>query len=575
MSTVSVDVALPPGRCTLLSALRACLAAAGDPRDLADIGGLTGLSWYINVDRTVSPSGIAAYPWAQELPAMASRLGYDLAVVYADDEDPRIDRARERAARTAAESLDRGLPAILFGVHLPEFGLVRGYDPDARRMFVSGVLDGRAPDAIPVDQLGRGDVPVVLLAALQSGRADLDPDVAGRAAVRAAVRRARGVGPRLGGFDAGLPAWARWHDALDRGAIDPAGHAYTLHAVAELRATAAPFLDRLGPAFAEAAPHCRRTCDLLLALAADTPWPLPEGYGLSTTARVAARDAIAAAADAEARAIDAMERGLREGRRSRARRDVRVREAGPADVGALFRYAEDIPLADVAAAADRVRAAVRDRLGATLRAAIAETPGGDVAGALVASDLADADAPLDAAGAGRYLYVFSVWVARDWRDAGIDERLIEWLDGVARAGDYAGALAEATQQEVYLYWESFAALGFDVVARCEDALAMYRPVAGPAPRVRFSPPPPADPAGPLPVVVAPRRPCPVLAAACDNVIAAARAAIAAGAAIDLQVRDAPPNEIAVGGRRLPLGYLPRDGAEQALAAAAAAWRRRA
>ena len=113
MTTNAIDQTLPPCRSTLLSAVRACLAAAGDDRDLAEVAGLTGLAFYLNVDSTVSPSGVAAYPWAQELPGMVSRLGYESELVYSDDEDPQFDRAQERAARVAAGALSRVLELLL------------------------------------------------------------------------------------------------------------------------------------------------------------------------------------------------------------------------------------------------------------------------------------------------------------------------------------------------------------------------------------------------------------------------------------------------------------------------------
>jgi len=572
MTTNPIDATLPPCRSTLLSSLRACLAAADDHRDLAEVAGLTGLAFYLNVDRIVSPSGVAAYPWAQELPGMVSRLGYAVEIVYSDDEDPQFDRAQERAARVAANALTRGMPSMLFGVHLPEFGIVRGYDAHTRELTVSGVLDGAGGQArLPIDRLGRGDVPVLLLATLHSARADLDETRVRLTAIRHAVRRAAGLGPRLGGFTCGVRGYAVWHDALESGTIDPAGHAYTLHVIAELRAAAAPFLHRLGGAFDDAAASYAIAADRLVALSAATPFPLPEGFGFTSSARSEALDAIGAIGEAEARAVQAMELALDATRRTRAISALKITEAGPDDASALFRYADEMPLAELADAAQVERERVKPHIGGSFRAKIARE-GRELVGALHYADLDDAGPPIDTDD-GRYLYLYYVWVAREHRDTGIGSELMDALMETALDEGYRGIFADATDQEVYLYVPAFAALGFEMVDRTEDAALMYRAVRGAKPAATISAAPDAGD-GPLRVVVAQHRPCPVVARTRENVIAAAQAAQERGARVDLVIRSTPPNEIVVGGRRLPLTYIPADAAALALEHAADAWDKR-
>ncbi len=572
MTTTQIDATLPPCRATLLSALRACLAAAGDDRDLAEIAGLTGLAFYLNVDRMVSPSGVAAYPWAQELPGMVSRLGYEAEIVYSDDEDPQFERAQERAARVAAGALTRGMPSILFGVHLPEFGIIRGFDADKRELSVSGVLDGvGGRDTLPIERLGRGDVPVLLLATLHSARADLDETTARLIAIRHAVRRASGLGPRLGGFTCGVRAYAVWHDALESGTIDPAGHAYSLHVFSELRAAAAPFLERVGGPFAEAAESYAVAADRLVALSAATPFPPPEGAGFTTTARTEALEAIGVIGEAEARAVQTMELALDATRRTRAISALKITEAGPDDAGALFRYVDEMPIAELAGAAAAERERVKPHLGGSFRAKIARE-GREIVGALHYADIDDAGAAVDADDA-RYLYLYYAWVAREHRDTGIGSELMDALMETANDEGYRGIFADATDQEIFLYVEAFAALGFEVTDRTEDAVLMYRPVRGGKSTARIAAPPDAGD-GPLRVVVAQHRPCPILARTRENVIAAAQRAQERGARLDLVIRSTPPNEIVIGGRRLPLTYIPPDAAELALESAADAWDKR-
>jgi hypothetical protein len=586
-ASLRLDVALAPCRSTLLGSLRACLAAAGDTRDAAAVAGLTGLAFHLNVDPVVSPAGVAAYPWPQELPAMAARLGHELALVHADDEDPRFERAQAAAAAQAIDGLRRGVPSILWGVHLPEFGLIRGADPARGELAVSGVLDDRggAP-ALAIDRLGRGDVPVLLVATLAPGGEGAAPaaGAAELAALRHAVRHARDLGPRLGGFSCGLAAYDAWLAALDSGRIDPAGHAYTLHVTAELRAAAAPFLRRAAGALAggaaEALRHAaaayQRVADRLIALSGDTPWPLPEAFALTTSAREAALAALGAAAAAEADGVAALEQTLDAARRERATAGVRIADATPADADALFRCVRDLPIAELVVTAEAERARVAGRLGGALRAKLARC-GDEVVGHLYYAALEQAAAPVELAEpGGRYLYLYCPWVARERRSSGIGAALVASLIDTARAEGVAGVLAEATGQEVFLHEAAFAALGFEPLDRAgEDSVLMYLPITGPRPAARLAPvaPPPETAGGRarLPVVVAQWRPCPLLAATRDNVVAGAARAQERGAALDLELRRAPPDEITVGDRRLPLGYIPAPAAEIALLDAANAW----
>lgn len=577
----SLAIQLAPCASTLVAALRACLGAAGDDRDLAEITGLTGLAFHLNLDPVVSTSSVAAYPWAQELPQMVSRLGYELQLVYSDDEDPRFAVARDRALTQIIDGLWRGAPSILWGVHLPEFGVVRGFRAGDRVLLVSGVLDGRGGSAtLPYDQLGRGDVPI-LLAATLGGGAPLPTTAARMAALRHAVRHARGVGPRLGGFTCGLAGYQVWRHALDSGEIDPAGHGYALRVVSELRAGARPFVQRAADECddPDAAEHLRaaaaaygRSADRLIALSAESPFPPPDGYQLTATMRTAAIDALRAAADAEEEATERVETALDSVRRRHASAGLRVELATADDAGALFHCVRDIPIQEVADAVAGERARVAPELGGQLQAWIARA-GDDVVGHLYCASLAHAGAPIEIdADPDAYLYLYCPWVAADRRHSGIGARMMEALVAKARADGIAGVFTEATYQDVFLHVESLSALGFEIVDRDAEGALMYLAVTGRAPRASIAEPPPPG-SGPLRVVVGQRRPCPLLACARANMLAGARAAVERGARLDVVDRADGPNEITVGPRRLPLSYVPAAGAEVALIGAADEWSR--
>src|SRR5260370_5210498 len=199
------QVRLPRAWDTLAASLTSCGAALGDTRAVAEIAAGSALAFRVAADERVSLGGPHAWPWAGELAAAAARLGYHAEVVTSS-EPP--GTALHDAARTAALSLVRaGLearrPTLIWGVHAPEFGIVRGLDGDLLQ--VSGILDGVAPALLPADQLGLGAVPVVLAAQL-TGRIPVDDQQAVLSTMPAALTLGRGPAPTLAGVSTRLEA---------------------------------------------------------------------------------------------------------------------------------------------------------------------------------------------------------------------------------------------------------------------------------------------------------------------------------------------------------------------------------
>lgn len=578
MYATSSPARLPAGRSSLLGALRGALAAMGDPRDSAEIAGLSALAFRLQVDAEASLASVSSFPWVEELPPMLSRLGYASTVYIAERGDPRFERIRRDALEHVGRAAAAGRPSIAFGVHLPEFGLLVGRDPLAGTLAISGVLDGRGgPDVIAETELGRGDVPV-LFVLVPGEREPVDEGAAVRAALTQAIRIGRGAIACYGGLRAGLAAYDAWRTALDSGRIDPAGHAYLAQVTAELRAFAPVFLaraaGRLFSAAGEALEAARRSyaraSEALLALAGECPFPLPDGFVLATSARRRQLSFLSDAAAAEREALEALERALDADRRVAGKRQIEIRDAAPSDADRLFRCIIDVPLSGLERESAELRAEAAERW----RAKLALLTDGTVAGHVYYAELVSSGAAVELAPEddGRYLYVYCTWVARERRGAGVGRRLFDALAAEGRAWDAAGLLVEATSQPSFLHHAAYEALGFVEVDRAEDdRRLLYLPLCRHKTSARLSRGVPRVPSGPLPLVVAHGRPCPVLLRATRNLVDAARACAARGVPLALEERHAPPHGVEVGGRRLPLAYIPREAAEVALAEAANKW----
>jgi ribosomal protein S18 acetylase RimI-like enzyme len=539
--------ALTPCASSLLGSLHGALRTLDAERPLAEVAALSGLAFRLQVDAEISLASAHAFPWAEELPAALSRLGHDCELLHLDETDPLFGTAA--ATRRILELAGRGV-AIAWGIHLPEFGVVTGVE--GPRLRVSGVLDGRGGGQwLDAARLGRADLPVTFVLRPLARRGDHDEGVAEQAALVQAIRLLGGASARMGGFVGGAAAWEAWSTAMRSGRLDPTGHAYLAQIVAEGRTLGATWLERVG---SSAAASLRRSAEALCELAAAWPYPVPDGGALPSRARDEHARLLDACAEAERDARASLERALDGRRRARAAA-VTLEEVDRS--GELFACVRDLPLAGLEQEADELRGHHQ------LRAKIARE-GADVVGHVYYADLADSGAAVKAK--GRWLYIYCAWVAQDRRGAGIGRRLFDALMAEVIATGYQGLLVEATAQPMFLHHGAYEALGFEEVDRLEDEIRLLSlPPGAPAELARSAQPSSLR----LPVVVAEGRPCPLLLRAARNLASAAHACD-----VELIERKDPPHGIEIGGRRLPLQYVPREAALTALPEAARAWKRR-
>jgi hypothetical protein len=244
---------------TLIGALHAVLRFLGEPIEPHDLMGVTGFAFRLAV--TERDGVLAALPAAAslDLPRALPLLengGRHLTSIQASPDAEDFGSARAAALRTIRRSLDRGRPAIAFDLHLPEFGIVHGYDARARTLSVSTLLSGQFGATLPES---RGPVPERggRVIALIPGRRRPRP----AARVHAeALRFAAGYAERGDPGDPtgaahGFAAYARWARAFEAAEpIDAAGNARTIQGVQAARRDAARFVRGIAPFHPDVAP---------------------------------------------------------------------------------------------------------------------------------------------------------------------------------------------------------------------------------------------------------------------------------------------------------------------------------
>jgi len=177
-------------------------------------------------------------------------LGIEVRYVEAFDFDPPDPQRMTEAIALVQQSIDRGVPAMVWELIRSEFGLIYGYD-DRRQMFEA--LDSKSlSEEVPYERLGRLQTSSLFVLGYQGDRPIGQSDAVWRLC-RMVSRHARGGDAAFTGYANGLAAYDVWMDVFRKRAIEPLGHAYTIGVVLENRNHAAAFLRELIAEW-----HCRK-----------------------------------------------------------------------------------------------------------------------------------------------------------------------------------------------------------------------------------------------------------------------------------------------------------------------------
>lgn len=241
---------------TYTGAMAGVLNAMGVNCDLVDVGGMTGYSFLLNVSAEgISPAGPTAGPmgvWDLFDQGIAD-FGFKVERHFEDggypmSEDSSTEEEKERVRRLfrqIAGYIDRTKkPVVLWGLPIPEFGIVNGYEGEVyvASTFRSVTNDGEKEERVPFDQIRS---PGMLMAYFLGERMPIPKD-ADRRSVQRAIAIASGSIPACKGFQIGPKAAETWAKALETAKNeDYFGNSYSGGCYAEGRSNAGGFLHRI------------------------------------------------------------------------------------------------------------------------------------------------------------------------------------------------------------------------------------------------------------------------------------------------------------------------------------------
>lgn len=310
---------------SIAGALQGTLMHLGERFDEQEIMGLTGHAFRLAIrtgeDGIADSAGTVSLDYGRAIQLYAG-LGHKFEHFSARPADRGYDRRREEAIKRIQRSIDRGVPAIVYDLQLPEFGLVKGYDDRAGLIYVSTTVSSQYGEALPLRQWpapGRlGWIEVIVL----GDRQRFDRRRAEQEALCFAVDYAE-RGEPCGPDDTvhGLAAYERWLEGYTlQGGLSRHGNARCIQIVLSARRDAARFLRAIagsyepgaGAALDQAA--AAYDAEALAFSRMATLFPFPSGGDVENLgALMAGAASLRQALEHERRAIDLLKAALEQG----------------------------------------------------------------------------------------------------------------------------------------------------------------------------------------------------------------------------------------------------------------------
>ncbi|MPZ22580.1 MAG: hypothetical protein GEU28_03360 [Dehalococcoidia bacterium] len=247
-----IPASYQPNWSSFIGALHGVLQAFGEDADPDVLMGISGHAFRIAVSD--GTEGFIAYDTPlrhnheSALP-LYRNAGYELERLAAAGDDPTFDEVKSRAVKRIRQSIDRGRPVIAAGLHIADFGVIRGYDDRSRTLVVSTISQEQTGEVLPVASWPSPPdrrLDIFLLGervAVDEAAAILD------ALAFACDYAERGEGrdfEAISGSRHGFQAFDAWAEALENGeSINSKAHAQNAQVVLSARAHAARFLDKV------------------------------------------------------------------------------------------------------------------------------------------------------------------------------------------------------------------------------------------------------------------------------------------------------------------------------------------
>lgn len=238
-----------------LGAVSGVLKYFGKNYDIIDVGGYSGWSFLINVaNESTCPSGPTAHKAYNDILKGTRTLGFEIRGY--DENSPedweeispeaQKERSKKLFDNFKKEFDEEQKPVILWGIPVPEYGIVYGYEGNSYLVSTFQHIQGLPDSPIPYDKI---EAPGSLHYYSFGNEVKVDPEVRDKEAIERAIRMTEGETYAHENYTAGPEAFVEWAHILQTGImgeeLNYQGNSYVANCALEGRSTAIEFLKRL------------------------------------------------------------------------------------------------------------------------------------------------------------------------------------------------------------------------------------------------------------------------------------------------------------------------------------------
>ncbi|MCH7472005.1 hypothetical protein IIA79_03530 [bacterium] len=255
---VPMEIEYIPAWLSWVSATTSCLRALDVECGTAEVAGLSGYAFTMNVHREFCPSGPTAFNWGL-LSMGVHFLGRSTKLFWVCEGhsgESKNERTREScrlAYEFAGQEIAAGRPCVIWGAYLPEFAVATGVGDTHFHVVSHRAMTGEPQPPIKFDEIEAPGGPYVLAF---PGATDMPRSWGDRNAVAyASGQLHQPCAKQL--YGSGLNAYDNWIEGLEAKCAQAFGNAYNAQCCAEAKAFARDYLELAAKRNAGPAEHLR------------------------------------------------------------------------------------------------------------------------------------------------------------------------------------------------------------------------------------------------------------------------------------------------------------------------------
>jgi RNA polymerase sigma factor (sigma-70 family) len=208
---------------------------------LTELMAISGDAFRLNVAKGCHWRGISTFDWSYAAFQMMENLGWQASCFGRPGRSTLTPEQQVQVLHIIHESVDAGLPVVIWNLTINQFGLVYGYDDETQSITYQGFR--QKTEHYAYHQLGRNnEEPALFVAALKK---EVSSPASDRSIISSIINHLKGNEPALSGFAFGLNGYQLWIDSAENSSLDLLGHAYQVAILAEARQHAVQYLQIL------------------------------------------------------------------------------------------------------------------------------------------------------------------------------------------------------------------------------------------------------------------------------------------------------------------------------------------